>query len=97
MLREFPVAVRKSEAVTLRDPVMAVAVASLVDSSPQMVSSWERGPAFPPLPMDLHKHIVLARIFHGHVPDLDDLAPPERRDGFHGYTSCPSSRRASGS
>jgi hypothetical protein len=35
----------------------------------------ERDSHFPPLPADLHKHIVLAGIFNGHVPDLDDLAP----------------------
>lgn len=42
--------------------------------------------------MDLHKHVMLPRIFHGHVQDLDDLAPPERRDGFHGYTRARDAR-----
>jgi hypothetical protein len=44
-----------------------------------MVSSCERDSHFPPLSADLHKHIVLAGIFNGHVPDLDDLAPGAAR------------------
>ena len=61
-----------------------------------------------PLPMDLHKHVMLARIFHGHVPDLDDLAPRSGETVFTAThlalklrslspSTCPSSRRASGS
>ena len=66
--RELSAAVRKSEAVTLRSPVMPVADGLLggfvrVDG----FKLRKRNGHLPALPTDLHKHVVFARVLNGHA------------------------------
>src|SRR5262249_36215833 len=68
LLREVSVAVRRLQAVALRDPVMPVAdgfFGRFVWIHGAQLRERDRHLAA--LPTDLHKHIVLAQVFHGHA------------------------------
>jgi hypothetical protein len=64
---ELSAALRKLEAVAPSDPITPVADGLAVDSSGSMALSAREDCHLAALPTDLHKHVVLAPILHGHL------------------------------
>src|SRR6516165_11314256 len=78
-----------SDKVALRHPVLPVADGFVGGFVRVYSVELRKGNGhLPPLPTDLHKHVVLAGILFGHTQDLGGFTLAERRYGLRGDAPC---------